>query len=241
MKKLVSLFLALCMMVFALPVLAETSADTSTDASGLEALLSLFGSSEGQEGGSEGSEDLGSLLSLFGGSEGEDGSSEGGEGLGALLSLFGGSGEETTKETETAEAEGQGFDLSGLLGMLGITAATEDTFAAAESIEQFYGTWQLTKVKVAGYEMPLDAVKSLGLDLDIALLMNVSAEGIQMKVSETEGNNVAITDCELVDGVLNLKMDDDPAQMKLTDAGELCLSVGKTDSEGFEMHFAPVN
>ena len=251
MRKIISIFLALCMMMCVLPVLAEDATETeglgsllslfsdlgseegnTGDGEGLGSLLSLFGDLGSEEGNTGDTEGLGSLLSLFGDLGGEESTGDG-EGLGSLLGLFGNlGGEEGTGETE-------GFNMNVILGQLGISAATEETYVAAESVEQFFGTWQLSQAVAAGYAMSPEALKTLGLDF--SLILTISADGIEMKTNDAEPVNVPVTDCELADGILVMKVEGENAQLRLTESGELCYSMGKSGTEGFEMHFVPVN
>ena len=118
MKKTIALLLVLCMMLAAVPVFAESAAETAPSGSGLEDLLSgLMSGSEGAEGKEGG---LGDLLSgLMNGSEGAEGK-EGG--LSDLLSgLMGGS------ESGEGKEGGLGSMLSGLAEKL----KTEATKAAS--------------------------------------------------------------------------------------------------------------
>ncbi len=276
MKKIVSLVLALCMLLFAMPVMAETAGETT---GGLESLLGLLGgmTGEGSEGeGAEGEGGLNAILGLLGGLGGEGGegaegegglnailgllggmTGEGGEegadsegGLGSLLTLLGGLGgeeaaEEATEEAKEEAQEGEaeeaqeegGFDIGALLSTMGITPAAEQTYAALESIDQIYGNWQMNKVIVAGYEVSLAGVKALGIDIDFSMGIAISEEGIVMSTTGEEPKTIALTDCELADGALNMKMDEETAVLRLTEAGELCLGAG--GEVPFEMHFVP--
>ena len=186
MKKLVSLFVALCMVFTMIPALAETVSE--------EAPI--------EEQTTEQEADLGELLGLLGG-------------------LFGG---EAGEGEESAD-----LDLSALLGgLLGSeeseTKSIETVYAAAETKEQFFGTWNLTKATIFDVPVTLEDVASL---LEIPLTLQVIvADGSFAMVAEGEPKPEEVT-MELVDGALSLTQEGDETMvLKLTDAGELVMEIG---------------
>ena len=218
MKKLVSLFVALCMVFTMIPALAETVSE--------EAPI--------EEQTTEQEADMGELLGLLGGLFG----GEAGEGeesadldlsalLGGLLGGEAGEGEESTD-----------LDLSALLGVLlggeeSETKSIETVYAAAETKEQFFGTWNLTKATIFDVPVTLEDVASL---LEIPLTFQVIvADGSFAMVAEGEPKPEEVT-MELVDGALNLSnAGEETMVLKLTDAGELVMEIGFVS-----LYFVPV-
>ena len=205
MKKLVSLFVALCMVFMMIPALAETVSEDPPMG----------------EQTTEQEADMGELLGLLGGLLGGE-AGEGEEGadldLSALLGGEAGEGE-----------EGADLDLSALLGALlggeeSETKSIETVYAAAETKEQFFGTWNLTKATIFDVPVTLEDVASL---LEIPLTLQVIvADGSFAMVAEGEPKPEEVT-MELVDGALNLTQEGDETMvLKLTDAGELVMEIG---------------
>ena len=195
MKKLVSLFVALCMVFTMIPALAETVSE--------EAPI--------EEQTTEQEADMGELLGLLGG-------------------LFGG---EAGEGEESAD-----LDLSALLGVLlggeeSETKSIETVYAAAETKEQFFGTWNLTKATIFDVPVTLEDVASL---LEIPLTFQVIvADGSFAMVAEGEPKPEEVT-MELVDGALNLSnAGEETMVLKLTDAGELVMEIGFVS-----LYFVPV-
>ena len=186
MKKLVSLFVALCMVFMMIPALAETVSEDPPMG----------------EQTTEQEADMGELLGLLGG----------------LLGGEAGEGE-----------EGADLDLSALLGALlggeeSETKSIETVYAAAETKEQFFGTWNLTKATIFDVPVTLEDVASL---LEIPLTLQVIvADGSFAMVAEGEPKPEEVT-MELVDGALSLTQEGDETMvLKLTDAGELVMEIG---------------
>ena len=153
-----------------------------------------------------------------------------GELLGLLGGLFGG-------EADEGE-EGADLDLSALLGALlgGVESETksiETVYAAAETKEQFFGTWNLTKATIFDVPVTLEYVASL---LEIPLTLQVIvADGSFAMVAEGEPKPEEVT-MELVDGALSLTQEGDETMvLKLTDAGELVMEIGFVS-----LYFVPV-
>ena len=201
MKKLVSLFVALCMVFMMIPALAETVSEDPPMG----------------EQTTEQEADMGELLGLLGGLLGGE-AGEGEEGadldLSALLGGEAGEGE-----------EGADLDLSALLGgEESETKSIETVYAAAETKEQFFGTWNLTEATIFDVPVTLEDVASL---LKIPLTLQVIvADGSFAMVAEGEPKPEEVT-MELVDGALNLTQEGDETMvLKLTDAGELVMEIG---------------
>ena len=195
MKKLVSLFVALCMVFMMIPALAETVSEDPPMG----------------EQTTEQEADMGELLGLLGG----------------LLGGEAGEGE-----------EGADLDLSALLGALlggeeSETKSIETVYAAAETKEQFFGTWNLTKATIFDVPVTLEYVASL---LEIPLTLQVIvADGSFAMVAEGEPKPEEVT-MELVDGALSLTQEGDETMvLKLTDAGELVMEIGFVS-----LYFVPV-
>ena len=182
MKKIVSLFVTLCMVFTMIPALAETVSEDPPMG----------------EQTTEQEADMGELLGLLGG----------------LLGGEAGEGE-----------EGADLDLSALLGgEESETKSIETVYAAAETKEQFFGTWNLTKATIFDVPVTLEDVASL---LKIPLTLQVIvADGSFAMVAEGEPKPEEVT-MELVDGALNLTQEGDETMvLKLTDAGELVMEIG---------------
>ncbi len=205
MKKLVSLFVALCMVFTMIPALAETVPE--------EAPI--------EEQTTEQEANMGKLLGLLGGllsSEADKGEEGVDLNLSALLGgLLGG-------EAGKGE-EGADLSLSALLGgEESKTKSIETVYAAAETKEQFFGAWNLTKATIFDVPVTLEDIASL---LEIPLTLQVIlADGSFAMAVEGEPKAEEVT-MELVDGALNLaKEGDETMVLKLTDAGELVMEIG---------------
>lgn len=205
MKKLVSLFVALCMVFTMIPALAETVPE--------EAPI--------EEQTTEQEANMGKLMGLLGGllsSEADKGEEGVDLNLSALLGgLLGG-------EAGKGE-EGADLSLSALLGgEESETKSIETVYAAAETKEQFFGAWNLTKATVFDVPVTLEDIASL---LEIPLTLQVIlADGSFAMAVEGEPKAEEVT-MELVDGALNLaKEGDETMVLKLTDAGELVMEIG---------------
>lgn len=205
MKKLVSLFVALCMVFTMIPALAETVPE--------EAPI--------EEQTTEQEANMGKLLGLLGGllsSEADKGEEGVDLNLSALLGgLLGG-------EAGKGE-EGADLSLSALLGgEESETKSIETVYAAAETKEQFFGAWNLTKATIFDVPVTLEDIASL---LEIPLTLQVIlADGSFAMAVEGEPKAEEVT-MELVDGALNLaKEGDETMVLKLTDAGELVMEIG---------------
>ena len=205
MKKLVSLFVALCMVFTMIPALAETVPE--------EAPI--------EEQTTEQEANMGKLMGLLGGllsSEADKGEEGVDLNLSALLGgLLGG-------EAGKGE-EGTDLSLSALLGgEESETKSIETVYAAAETKEQFFGAWNLTKATIFDVPVTLEDIASL---LEIPLTLQVIlADGSFAMAVEGEPKAEEVT-MELVDGALNLaKEGDETMVLKLTDAGELVMEIG---------------
>ncbi len=214
MKKLVSLFVALCMVFTMIPALAETVPE--------EAPI--------EEQTTEQEANMGKLMGLLGGllsSEADKGEEGVDLNLSALLGgLLGG-------EAGKGE-EGADLSLSALLGgEESETKSIETVYAAAETKEQFFGAWNLTKATVFDVPVTLEDIASL---LEIPLTLQVIlADGSFAMAVEGEPKPEEVT-MELVDGALNLTQEgDETLVLKLTDAGELVMEIGFVS-----LYFVPV-
>ena len=185
MKKILSLVLVLCMMVFAVSALAEQTTET-TDATAQQ-------------------------------------SAESGE---SMASLFAGSG-------ENGES---GADTDSVMQLLGATKAEEIATVAADSVEQFYGTFTVTKMIMMGYAFDVTALVGEGASLGLAL----SAEGMTATDASTGETKVnPIDSSELVDGVLNLVAEGQTIKMALTSDGNVLLTVAIDAENAISLLLAP--
>ena len=237
MKKIVSLFVTLCMVFTMIPALAETVSEeppieeqTTEQEADMGELLGLLDGLFGGEAG-EGEEGAGLDLSALLGGEAGEGEEDADLDLSALLGgLLGG---------EAGEGEeSAGLDLSALLGgLLGgeesETKSIETVYAAAETKEQFFGTWNLTKATIFDVPVTLEDVASL-LEIPLTLQVIVADDSFAMAV-EGEPKPEEVT-MELVDGALSLTQEGNETMvLKLTDAGELVMEIGFVS-----LYFVPV-
>ena len=204
------------------------------DSSGIDLDLSSLGSMFGGDGsgldldlGSLGSMfsgdgsgldlDLGSLGSLFGG----DGS---GLDLGSLGGLLGGdgSGFDLGSLGDLLGGDGSGLNLGGLLG--GGETAPVNT-VPAENPEQFYGTWEISSLRVAGYEIGMDMLKQFGLDEPSSMTATLTADSVTFAETNGKTGTRAITAVDFSDGALTITLDSTPAKLQLTDTGNLLCTV----------------
>ena len=198
--------------------LSESDSMFSGSSRGLD-LGSLFG------GDSSGIDlDLSSLGSMFGGDgNGLDlGSLFGGDGNGLDLgSMFGGDGSGFDLGGLLG-GDGSGFDLGGLLG--GGETASVNT-VPAENPEQFYGTWEISSLRVAGYEIGMDMLKQFGLDEPSSLTATLTADSVTFAETNGKTGTRAITAAEFSDGALTITVDSTQARLQLTDTGNLLCTV----------------
>ncbi len=237
MKKIVSLFVTLCMVFTMIPALAETVSEeppieeqTTEQEADMGELLGLLDGLFGGEAG-EGEEGAGLDLSALLGGEAGEGEEDADLDLSALLGGL--LGDETGEGKEDAD-----LDLSALLGgLLGgeesETKSIETVYAAAETKEQFFGTWNLTKATIFDVPVTLEDVASL-LEIPLTLQVIVADDSFAMAV-EGEPKPEEVT-MELVDGALSLTQEGDETMvLKLTDAGELVMEIGFVS-----LYFVPV-
>ena len=199
-------------------------------------LADLFG---GLMGGSENGQG-GGLADLFGGLMG---GSEGGEG-GGLADLFGSLmggaqeselpvGDSTTEAAPAAddtapaaeEAQLTPEEQAGLDALASvISEASPATYIAAESAEQFYGTWRMTGIIVNGYKFDMEALTE-GEEDPAYMVLRLSEEVFDLFEAGEEPAPKTITSSELVDGALKINFFEDgqpeTANFMLTDDGEL--------------------
>ena len=201
----------------------------------LSGLLGQFGGLFGQDGEEA---DLSGLLGGLGGLFGQEGEEADLSGLlGGLGGLFGQEGEEVDLSGLMGMfggllgQEGEEVDLSDLMGMFGglfveaegaqgeenlfgkITKSTHEDFILADSIEQFYGNWVLSKVILFGEEVPASEISESG-----ATLLTINEKGIFFDEENSEE-----TPPQLKDGFLTLG-DNFPVSVYLTADG-ICVTL----------------
>ena len=187
MKKILSLVLVLCMMVFAVSALAEQTTET-TDATAQQSAES-----------------------------------------GDSSALFAASG-------ESGENGESGADTDSVMQLLGATKAEEIATVAADSVEQFYSAYTVTKMIMMGYEFDVTALVGEGASLGLAL----SAEGMTATDASTGETKVnPIESSELVDGVLNLVAEGQTIKMALTSDGNVLLTVAMDAENEISLLLAP--
>ena len=196
------------------------------DGSGLDLDLGSLGSMFSGDGSGL-DLDLGSLGSLFGG----DGS---GLDLGSLGGLLGGDGSGFDLGSMFG-GDGSGFDLGGLLGgdgsglnlggLLGGGETAPVNTVPAENPEQFYGTWEISSLRVAGYEIGMDMLKQFGLDEPSSMTATLTADSVTFAETNGKTGTRAITAVDFSDGALTITLDSTPAKLQLTDTGNLLCTV----------------
>ena len=128
--------------------------------------------------------------------------------LSSLGSMFGG--------------DGSGLNLGGLLG--GGETAPVNT-VPAENPEQFYGTWEISSLRVAGYEIGMDMLKQFGLDEPSSMTATLTADSVTFAETNGKTGTRAITAVDFSDGALTITLDSTPAKLQLTDTGNLLCTV----------------
>ena len=230
MKKLVSLFVALCMVFTMIPALAETISEeppieeqTTEQEADMGELLGLLGGLFGGEAG-EGEEgadlDLSALLGGLLGGGSESGSSD----LGGLGNLLGGLLGEEAGEDGWSEEDTE--DLQATLDRISERALNEtgegiENKKNVENIEEFYGTWICTRMILLGetYDMtggdPFGIVIGENVYYNLEVSEDERPEGIQMMLENgvlkifangTWNAYVLTEDGELIETGENLQM-----------------------------------
>jgi len=110
-------------------------------------------------------------------------------------------------------------------------AAVTESFVAAESIDQFYGVWTLSKAMISGYPISLEEVAAM-LEVPVSFQL-VLAEGSFSMILNGEEQKAEV-EMELVDGALQMKTGDEISILKLTAEGELVMV-----SDAVNLYFVP--
>ena len=189
---------------------AETEGSTE-EKGGLDTLLGSVLGSLGQEG-TEGESGLGGLLNNVLGSLGQEGT-EGEGGLSGLLnSVLGSFG---TRSGVESEEDQSGFlrnaDLEEILSGLFTPIERPENAVYVESLEQFYGTWQLHQVFFGDSAITAEELNLNTLKLTLA----------ENQIDENK--NIVM---ELVDGALVISEDGKTSTVYLTADGELIVGFG---------------
>ena len=134
-------------------------------------------------------------------------------------------------EAETAESasEEEASGLDGLLGaVLGGLASElpQPDSIAAETVDQFYGSWKLDRVEMAG-GVVLSPEMLSDFDLSLAAQMTISADGVTIAVTANEESNEEAIESavEFRDGSLYMTSNDETLKYDLTGEGELVCSI----------------
>ena len=170
-----------------------------------------------------------------------DNTDEGGSSLGALLGMVGDALNSSDDEDASLDGllDAAGDDAEGgmaaLLGMLsalgGGDPEAEPTYTVvpAASIEQFYGTWALSKVAIGSMEFPMEMLSLLGVEAtgEIIIAENtISGYATFSDGSDSDETSKEIeVEMELADGALNVTVKGETATFQFTDAGELVCAV----------------
>lgn len=220
MKKLISLFLILCMACMLVPALAEDSlVGTWYLKEGIEngqtVDISLFGMSMTFDFREDGTFDA---AIAFGGEE------EKGSGTWTL------DGETVTMTINGQDQVGSfvggvfNMEMNGATMVFSKEAPAEAAPAAAtveaSGEEAFFGTWKIGSVEVMGQNVPVDMLSSFGLDLSITLTVEAgkASLGIDMN-GESKSTDVTTA---FKDGKLSLvEGSTEVSQLALTDNGQL--------------------
>ena len=95
----------------------------------------------------------------------------------------------------------------------------------AENPEQFYGTWEISSLRVAGYEIGMDMLKQFGLDEPSSMTATLTADSVTFAETNGKTGTRAITAVDFSDGALMITLDSTPAKLQLTDTGNLLCTV----------------
>ncbi len=109
-------------------------------------------------------------------------------------------------------------------------AAQAANIIAANSIEDFSGSWKLTTAKVMGMEVPISMLASvLGQEMDIT--MTVEGEQVTMSMSFGGEVNEGVVPAELRDGALVVSESGQELVFQLTDADSVVviMTVGEQE------------
>lgn len=181
---------------------------------------------------------------------------EGGSKLGALLDMAGSmlNGSEDGDDAadlddlmDAAGVEGGSEALGSLMGMLGALGGADGessgpayTAVPADSIDQFYGTWTISKVAFGGMEIPMEMLDMLGIEASAEITL---AEGtIKGAASFSSGDDDEGTskqgelpaEMSLVDGALNVTVQGETLVFQFTDAGELVIEMPEVGAMFFK-------
>ena len=128
-----------------------------------------------------------------------------------------------------------GFDLSSLFdinenghdlgNLLGSRETTPANTVQAENPEQFYGVWEISSLRVAGYEIGMDMLKQFGLDEPSSMTATLPADSVTFAETNGKTGTRAITAAEFSDGALTITVDSTQARLQLTDTGNLLCTV----------------
>ena len=180
----------------------------------------------------EGESKLGALLGMAGsvlnGSDGDDAAS-----LDDLMDAAGVEGD--------AEALGSLMDMLGALGGAdGESSEPAYTAVPADSLDQFYGTWTISKVAFGGMEIPMEMLDMLGMEASAEITLTENSisgaasfsSGDDDEATSKEGEVAA--EMSLVDGALNVTVQGEALVFQLTDAGELVIEVPEVGAMFFK-------
>ena len=123
------------------------------------------------------------------------------------------------------------------MGMLGIQEAAPLNTVKAESAEQFYGAWKLSRVMMSGYELPVESLENFGLKLNAAVTL--SADSLVIETEGEEQKTVTLTSSEFTDGELTVTAEDNTMKLQLTDAGELVMNTEGEEEYSLVMVLTP--
>lgn len=241
MKKLISLVLTLCMACMLVPAMADDSAAgtwylSEMVTNGATVSPSMIGMSWSVVLSDDGTAN--SVMEMAGEKEEQAGTWT----------------QEDSTVTITIDGQAASFELAdGTLtldqGDSGKAVFTHDapaeapaastTTVAAESEDAFLGTWKLSSMDVMGQTIPVSMISSLGLDLDVTLVVEAGKATLSASFS---GNG---TDQELqtsfADGKLTLLAEDtEITSLSLTESGELALILPISE-QSFSIYLAPAD
>lgn len=223
-KKLLSLFLSLCMVLSVLPAFSESAAGYDWEAL-FNAISAETQSQEAAMDDETAAELAKELESLFGSYLGDAENADAYIGGDAILSML----------LASAANGDPGLDLvlADVIDLFATPIEAPKDAVAAESKEKFFGTWKLSSIDRGDTVISADAMTKEEKDLALTLSENT------LSINVAAGDNSAAVTTELAGGALNLIVGNKIMKVYLSGAGELkfgmnnatvCLVPGTADA-----------
>ena len=244
MKKLISLFLVLCMACMLIPAMADESVVgtwylkdiTMGDQVISPSLLGMSMSFEFKEDGTL------TILTSYGDEPETDTGAWTQDGAAVTIT---GEGEDGSQSFTLQLADGvlsmeQDGSLMNFTQEEPAAAEAQATTVAAESEEAFLGTWQLTSMEIMGKEVPTALLGSFGLDMNLTLTVEAGKASLIAAVfGESQEETFATS---FADGKLTLAKEgtDESISIALTADGRLAF-VLPISEQTFSVYLSPAD